>query len=1057
MNLKHLLCAIALPMGFALAAEETPDWENPAVFAEGREPVRATAYPYPTQELALKNVPTDSPWYMSLNGKWKFNFSERPAERPADFYQEGYDTSAWAEIDVPSNWEMKGYGTPIYTNTTYPFPANPPYIPHDDNPVGSYVRTFTLPTDWAGREVFLHFDGSTAGMYVWVNGKKAGYVQSTKNPATFNITKLVKQGENRVACEVYRWTDGSYMEDQDFWRLSGIDRDVYLYSTAPQRIADFFAKTELDKSYRNGTLDVDVKVADNSATPAKGSKLEMTLYNAAGDKVMTQTKTVNAGISEVINFKGTVKNVKKWSDDAPNLYTLVLTLKNAAGKTVEATSARVGFRKIEIRNSQLLVNGKPVEIHGANLHEHHQTNGHVVDRETMMSDIRMLKQHNLNAVRTSHYPQSPMWYDLCDEYGIYVLDEANVEAHGMGVHFDRDAVRPGHPSADPAWKASLLDRERSLVERDKNHPSVIIWSLGNESGNGENFYDAYDLVKSLDPTRPVHHEQAGENANTDIVCPMYPSMRYIKEYAGRTNPGRPFIMCEYAHAMGNSSGNFQEYFDIIRNSPQMQGGFIWDWVDQGLLTTDGNGKPYWAYGGDFDAWRYTDDNNFCINGLVQPDRTAHPGLMEVKKVYQDIRFSNADAANGEINVENHFMSRDLGNYRFAWELLKNGAKIAEGPLAVAAVKAGETQKVRAQLPSFDVADGNDYRLSVYGYVINGDEIIPSGHEVAREQFVLAEGAKKANLDELWTSIVKDGATLPAPVVSTTADHRNREDVVVSTSNGVTLKFRKNSGDLVEYKAGANRLLAGSPTPLFWRAPTDNDFGESMQTRSGVWRTAADNRQLKSQDVATVGNKVVITNHYRLADVQSDYTLCYTVFADGRLGVEATFTPDAGASLPEMMRFGMITAVPKAMENFGWTGRGPWENYEDRNTAAFMGQYAKKVADMFYPYIRPQETGALTDVISASLTDNAGVGVRVEGIEPLCITALDVRPVDLDFGVEKHQVHNSDVRHNRTQNFLYVDLWQRGLGGDNSWGAHPHDPYRHYAEPLKMAYLLSPVK
>lgn len=1041
----------------AVCAAETPDWENPEVFAVGREPVRATAYPYPTQALAIKNVPSDSPWFKSLNGSWKFNFAAKPADRPVDFYRTDYDTSKWADIEVPSNWEMKGYGTPIYTNTNYPFPANPPYIPHDDNPVGSYVRTFDIPADWAGRDVFLHFDGSTAGMYVWVNGEKAGYVQSTKNPATFNITRYIHPGVNRVACEVYRWTDGSYWEDQDFWRLSGIDRDVYLYSTAPQRIADFFARAGLDKSYRNGTLDVDVKVADTASKPAKGSKLELTLLDAAGKQVLVQAKSVSSAASTTVKFSGRVPQVATWSDDAPNLYTLVLTLKNAKGDVVEATSARVGFRSVEIRNSQLLVNGKPVEIHGANIHEHHQTNGHVVDRETMMSDIRMLKQHNLNAVRTSHYPQSPMWYDLCDQYGIYVLDEANAEAHGMGVHFDRTDSRPGHPASEPAWKASLLDRERSLVERDKNHPSVIIWSLGNESGNGQNFYDAYDLVKSLDPTRPVHHEQAGEGTNTDIVCPMYPSMDYIREYASRTNPGRPFIMCEYAHAMGNSSGNFQEYFDIIRNSPQMQGGFIWDWVDQGLLTTDGNGHPYWAYGGDFGAWKYTDDNNFCINGLVQPDRTAHPGLMEVKKVYQDIRFSSADPKSGDVTVENHFMTRDLGNYRFTWQLLKNGAVEAEGTLPVPAVKAGETATVKAQLPAVDLADGNDWRLSVYGYVVSGDEIIPAGHEVAREQFVLAEGARKSSLDALWTSLVADGAKMAAPKVDVKKDRKSRDEVVVTTANGAVVKFRQSNGDLTSYTLDGRKVIGGNPTPLFWRAPTDNDFGEGIQVKANAWRSAGYNRQLKSQDVATEGNKVIVTNVYRLPDVASDYTMRYTVYPDGRLGVDASLTPDDAASLPEMMRFGVITAMPSQMDNFAWTGRGPWENYSDRNTAAFIGKYEKKVADMFYPYIRPQETGGLTDVLSASLTDAKGFGVNVEGLQPLCITALDVQPTDLDFGSEKHQVHNSDVRHGKQGNFLYIDLWQRGLGGDNSWGAHPHEPHRHFAGKLSYSFLLSPVK
>lgn len=1062
MKLRHALICAALLCGATaahpVAADDNrPDWENPEVFAVGREPVRATAFPYPTAAMALTNNPAESPWFKSLNGMWKFNFSKRPADRPADFYKPGYDTSKWAEIPVPSNWEMQGYGTPIYTNTNYPYPANPPYIPHDDNPVGSYVTNFTLPADWQGREVFLHFDGSTAGMYVWVNGEKAGYVQSTKNPATFNITRFLHPGENKLACEVYRWTDGSYWEDQDFWRLSGIDRDVYLYSTAPQRIADFFAKAGLDKSYRNGTFDVNVKIADNASVPAKGSRLQMALYNAAGKEVMHQSKAVPAGADAAVTFSGSLKNVASWSAETPNLYSLVLTLTGADGKTIEATSAKIGFRTVEIRNSQLLVNGKPVEIHGVNLHEHNQITGHVVDRETMMKDIRTMKRHNINAVRTSHYPQSPLWYALCDEYGLYVLDEANVEAHGMGVHFDKDDARPGHPAQEPAWTASLLDRERSMVERDKNHPSVIIWSLGNESGNGKNFYYAYDLIKQLDPTRPVHHEQAGEGANTDIVCPMYPSMNYIREYASRTNPGRPFIMCEYAHAMGNSSGNFQEYYDIIRSSPQMQGGFIWDWVDQGLLTKDEAGDAYWAYGGDFGAYNYTHDNNFCINGVVMPDRTPNPGLYEIKKVYQDLRFSPADLDNGMVNIENHFLFRDLGNYNYKWQLLRNGAVMAEGTLPAMAIKPDQTKAVKIPLPAFDRNDGNAYHLSVYAYATEGDDIIPAGHEVAREQFALSTPAYAKSIDELWNASVTDGKAMAAPSFENKSDRKNRDEVVIRTANGVTVKFRKSNGDLTDYSLDGHRLLAGNPTPLFWRAPTDNDFGEGIQVRSNVWRSAGYNRRLVNMDVTTEGNKVIVTSKYRLPDVNSDYTLRYTVFPNGSLGVDASFTPDNAKALPEMMRFGIITQTPKDMDNFAWTGRGPWENYSDRNTAAFVGNYSKKVADMFHPYIRPQETGYLTDVTRASLTDAKGYGVEVETLQPLNITALDVQPSDLDFGVDKHQIHNSDVRHSRGHNYLYIDLFQRGVGGDNSWGAHPHNPYRHFAGNLSYSFLLNPLK
>ena len=633
-----------------------------------------------------------------------------------------------------------------------------------------------------------------------------------------------------------------------------------------------------------------------------------------------------------------------------------------------------------------------------------------------------------------------------------MLDEANIETHGLGNNFQRDSKRPNHPACDPAWTASVLDRERSMVERDKNHPSVIIWSLGNESGNGENFWAAYDLVKELDPTRPVHNEQAREEANTDIVCPMYPPIEYMKEYASRTNPGRPYIMCEYAHAMGNSSGNFQEYFDIIRRSPQMQGGFIWDWVDQGLLTTDDSGDPYWAYGGDFGAYNYTHDENFCINGVVQPDRTPNPGLHEVKKVYQDIRFSPADLEKGLVNVENHFLFRPLDNYRFSWELLRDGKTVDSGVLPAMSVAPGAVKTVKVPFPAIASDDEADYALSIYAHTIDAepDDIVPANHEAAREQFILRARKPYASLDALRSAVAHDGGATPT--------FKSNDRTLDVTAGDVFLSFDRRKGGLKVYNIGADRLLNSALTPNFWRAPTDNDFGEGMQTRANVWRCAGDNARLLSQEAKTVGSDVVVTERYRLPDVKSDLTMTYTIYPDGQTGVSVNFRPDADAAaeLPEMMRFGLIAAVPKPMSTFSWYGRGPWENYSDRNTASLLGRYSKEVKDMFHPYVRPQETGALTDVSEAALTAPTGYGLEVRPLAPLSIYALDVTPAALDPGTSKHQMHNSDVRHDRHSNFLYIDLLQRGLGGDNSWGASPHEPYRFYAQPMSFSFLLTPV-
>lgn len=1036
--MKKPIFALFAATTFFLANAAIPEWENPEVFAEGRLAPRATFFPFPSKETAITGDFKSSPFYMNLNGIWKFRFSPKPSERPSDFFENGFDDSKWDTISVPSNWEMKGYGTPIYTNVTYPFPKNPPYIPHNDNPVGSYRKTFSLPDSWKGRRVYLHFDGSTAGMNVWVNGKKSGYVQSTKNPAEFDITGLVVPGENTLSCEVYRWTDGSYLEDQDFWRLSGIDRDVYLYSTSDIRILDFFADASLDSKYRDGKLNIEVEIGNYSDKPYSVT-VETELYDKEGRKVFAESRSMKLSPDKTAEafFKKDVKNVSRWDADNPNLYTLVISLKDKEDRIVESTSSRIGFRKIEIKDSQFMVNGIPVEIHGVNLHEHHPVNGHVVDRETMMEDIRQMKRHNINAVRTCHYPQSPMWYDLCDEYGLYVVDEANVEIHGMGVNYD-NYDKSVHPGEIPQWKEAILDRELSLVERDKNHPCVITWSIGNESGNGVNFFSAYDFVKSLDSSRPVQYEQAREERNTDIICPMYPKISSIKEYAERTDVTRPYIMCEFAHAMGNSTGNFQEYFDIIRSSKQMQGGFIWDWVDQGILGTDENGNSYWGYGGDFGAYNYTHDENFCINGLVQPDRTAHPGLMEVKKVYQDIRFSPADPVNGRVKVENHFISRNLSEYDLRWELLENGKPIKTGTLNIS-IPAKKNKVIELPINQAHLNPENEYYLSVYAFTRKGDEIIPSGYEMAREQFALSSGY----------SMEKQ------PVKGNIAEYTDGDRIIYKCADGVNIAFSTRTGELIDYSVNGKSLLSDSPQPSFWRAPTDNDWGNKAHIRLNAWRYAAENRKLMNVVQSSDGDCRTVTTTYRLPDVDANYSVRYIICPDGDLVVTAGI--EGSEETPEMMRFGMRLTLDSSYDNFEWYGRGPWENYSDRNSSSFMGIWNGKVADQFYPYIRPQETGNKTDVRWATLTDKSGNGIKVTGIQPLNVSALDVVPEDLDPGMKKNQMHNSDVRHSRDKVFLNVDLCQRGLGGDNSWGRPPHAEYVMKDKSYGYSFVISPLK
>ena len=1021
----------AIPMG--LPAVE--NWENPGVFADGRLDVRSTFTPYPSTADALSGG--SSPLVMSLDGMWAFSFAPTPAEAPKTFQNPSFDASGWDSIPVPSNWEIQGYGTPIYTNITYPFPKRPPFIPHDDNPVGSYRKTFTLPDGWADKRVVLHFGGSTAGMYVWVNGQRVGYVQSTKNPAEFDVTGIVKPGENVVACRVLRWTDGSYLEDQDFWRLSGIDRSVEIYATPKTYIADFFANAGLDASYRDGRLDLMVDVDG----PAKsGSRISFELFDSEGRKVMDGSKSVNASDGKV-RFNASLKNVKAWTAETPSLYKLVLTLTGRDGKTLEATSARIGFRTVEIKNGQLTVNGRPLEVHGVNLHEHHPATGHVVDEAMMRRDIETMKRHNINAVRMSHYPQSPRWYELCDEYGLYVVDEANIEAHAMGAEKQGRWSKVGHPAYEPEWRAAIHDRHTSLVARDKNHPSVIVWSLGNECGNGENFTTGYDLIKSLDPSRPVQFEQADENANTDIVCPMYPSMAYMKRYADSTSVSRPFIMCEYAHAMGNSSGNFQEYFDIIRSSPHMQGGFIWDWVDQGLDATDSSGRHFWAYGGDLGGYKYTHDENFCLNGLVQPDRTPHPGLMEVKKVYQDIRFRGIDPAAGRIEVENGFSFLPLSGYEFRWTLALDGRTVEEGTLPQLNTPAGKNQTVTIPF-SMPSAPG-EVTLTVRAFTREVAPMVPAGHEVAAEQWVVRE----------WPGVKME--TAGGAVIVNDKDGR----VAIGCRDSIVYTFSRRSGLLEQISLAGRNMLQSALKPSFWRAPTDNDWGNKAQTRLNAWRCAGDNARLLAFDVRQDAGSAHLTAILSLPETDSRLTLDYVVRPDGKLLVNARL--NIGANSPsELMRFGLTTSLP-GFDSVEWYGRGPWESYSDRKTSAFIGLYKSAVKDEFYPYIRPQETGNHTDVRWFEISNtSAGESLLVTALgltEGIDFSALDVADSALDPGMHKHQMHSSEVVHNPGLTWLDIDCGQRGLGGDNSWGAAPHKPYRLEDKQYSYGFMIQPKK
>lgn len=1014
----------------SLFAQSVPDWENPEVFAVNKEATRATSIPYPSQDLAKSDDYSKSPYYQSLNGNWKFQWVPRIADVPEGFYKENYDVSSWGEMPVPGNWEFNGHGIPMYVNNGFGFRAKPPHIDREDSPTGAYRHQFNIPDSWDGRRVFIHFEGGTNSMYVWVNGQKVGYTQNSKSPAEFDITEYIREGNNTLACQVHKFSDGSYLEDQDMWRLGGINRNVYLYSTDQTRILDFFAHPDLDKNYRDGEFSIDIRLK-NYTDATQNNSVEVSLLDKSGKKVLTknQKTTIEGQGTSDITLSGKVSNPLKWTAETPNLYTMLIILKDGSGKTVEVTSHKIGFRKIEITDGQLFVNGKKVFFKGVNLHEFNTNTGQVVTREVMMRNLQLMKELNINAVRTSHYPQPPLWYKLCDEYGIYLVDEANLESHGLGYG-------PDNVSNFPEWHAQHMDRIIRLVERDKNHASVIFWSLGNEASNGKAFFDMYDWAKERDSSRPVQYEQAYQrDRNTDIICHMYPSWENMTRDAAK-DLGKPYIMCEYAHAMGNSMGNFQEYWDLMRSSKNMQGGFIWEWYNHGYGTTDEQGRFYWAYGGDLKGFDRMNDNNFCMDGIINPDQNYIPHTYIVKKVYQDILFEAKDLNKGLITVINDFKFTNINpdNYSFKWVLLKNGKEVGEGAFNVS-VAADSNKDVKLNLPAITEEAGTEYFLQVYAYRNQDSELVPAGFEVAKEEFVL-------NQNNYFVAQSKDG--------NITVEKEDGKTIVKSGS--VAYEFSTKDGrGLLSMKNNGRNVFRQLPRLNFWRALTDNEFGEWMQYSGRLWESAGHNTIYTYQGQEETAEGLNVKYDVKLRGIEAKVELTYTVNKDGSLTTSAHYKA-LSDELPEMIRFGMLMTLSSEYNDFTWYGRGPRESYVDRKHDTFMGIWNGKVEDQAFPYFRPQETGNKMDVRWLTLQNDSGEGIRVDGAQPLSVSATNNRPEDLDPGMTKKQQHSSDILPHY-EVVLCVDLFQRGVGGLQSWGAKPLDQYRFMDKEYSYSYTI----
>ncbi|KQY91707.1 beta-galactosidase [Paenibacillus sp. Root52] len=1026
-------------LNYTPPANGYPEWNNnPETFQVGRLNAHASMMPFPSVAEALNNKATSSPWYQSLNGVWKFAFAETPDARITSFYETNYDYSQWDEIPVPSHWQLQGYDYPQYTNIRYPWSEREPelkspFAPTTYNPVGSYIRTFSVPADWKDRPVLLHFAGVESAFYVWVNGELVGYSEDTFTPSEFDISAYLHDGENTLAVEVYRWCDASWLEDQDFWRMSGIFRDVYLYSPSPVQIADFFVQTNLDAAYQDAELQIDVKLFNHNASVTDGMSVQAQLYDAQQQAVLDQP--IQAAVSFVndnnelsIHLSAEVTNPLKWSAEFPNLYTLVLSIQAGHGETVEAVRSRVGFRTFELKDGLMKINGQRIVFKGVNRHEFSPKTGRAITAEDMIRDIELMKSFNINAVRTSHYPNQSLWYELCDEYGLYVIDETNLETHGSWYYGQKELNENNIPASKPEWRENVLDRCNSMFQRDKNHPSVIIWSLGNESFGGDNFIAMYDYLKQSDPTRLVHYEGTfhyrPSDSASDIESTMYIKPQQVEEYAQLKVPKKPYIICEYSHAMGNSCGGLHLYWDVFDRYDILQGAFIWDWIDQALLTTTADGIEYLAYGGDFGESPH--DGNFCGNGLILADGSVTPKLEEVKKCYQNVRMEAVNVQEGILRIRNLFLFTDLSEYDLVWTLLHDGKPVENGSLDIA-VAPGESSEIRIPYtPSADLYQ--EAVLTVSLVTKTATKWAGEGHEVAWDQFVVSprlQPNKAAEQGKGKSLLVEDVQN----ELNVSSDH-------------VSFVFDQTTGALTSYQLNKQEQLLAPVRPNFWRAVTDNDLGNGLPERSGFWKDAhATSQFIRFEHQVNEQNCIVTSDYTWNAHPGCTLSITYKMFPDGTLEIQQHLIP--GEGLPELPEFGMLLQLNNELDTIAWYGRGPHDNYADRLTSARLGYYTGAVRDQFVPYLRPQECGNKTDVRYAEITSsNNTTGVRFESATPFEINALPWTPEELETHDHVYKLPHS------TQTVARINYKQMGVGGDDSWGAQTH---AEYTLPANRAY------
>lgn len=1028
---KQLLTCCLVLLGLATSQAQNNEWRDPEVNSVNRAPMHTNYFAYASADEASKGIKESSENFMTLNGTWKFNWVRNAEARPTDFYQISFNDKGWNNMQVPAVWELNGYGDPIYVNVGYAWRSqyknNPPNVPAEDNHVGSYRREIVVPAGWNGKEIIAHFGSVTSNMYLWVNGRYVGYSEDSKLEAEFNLTNYLKPGKNLIAFQVFRWCDGTYLEDQDFFRYTGVGRDCYLYARNKKHIQDIRVTPDLDSQYKDGSLNVAVELTSNGV-------VDLNLTDAQGKSIATGSLKG----SGKLNTDLSVANPAKWTAETPNLYTLTATLKDG-NKVIEMIPIKVGFRKIELKGGQILVNGQPVLFKGADRHEIDPDGGYVVSRERMTQDIQVMKKLNINAIRTCHYPDDNTWYDLCDQYGIYLVAEANVESHGMGYGNETLAKNPSYAKAH-------MERNQRNVQRSYNHPSIIFWSLGNEAGMGPNFEKCYTWIKNEDKTRAVQYEQAGTSEFTDIYCPMYMDYNASEKYC-QGSIEKPLIQCEYAHAMGNSQGGFKEYWDLVRKYPKYQGGFIWDFVDQANHWKNKDGVAIYGYGGDFNKYDAS-DNNFNNNGLITPDRTLNPHAYEVAYFYQSIWTTPADLGKGMITIYNENFFRDLSAYYMEWQLLGNGEALQSGIVYDLNVAPQQTVSIQLPFNIEKICSCKELLLNVSYKLKAAETLLPAGQTVAYDQINIRE--YKAPALELKNATASN-IVIPAPILK----ENDRNYLIVSGEN-FTIEFDKHSGYLCRYDVdGMQMMEPGSElTPNFWRAPTDNDFGAGLQHKYAVWKNPG--LKLTSLKQRIENEQAIIDAEYDMKAVGGKLSLNYIINNKGEVKVTQKMTTGTDQKAPGLFRFGMQLQMPVNFNEVEYYGRGPIENYSDRNQSALVGKYRQTVEEQFYPYIRPQETGNKTDIRWWRLLNISGNGLQFVGDAPFSASALNYTIASLDDGANKDQRHSPEVEKANFTNFC-IDKVQMGLACVNSWGAMPLEKYRIPYQNYEFSFIMTPVK